>query len=63
MRQRCSPARKCRNVTCPRRSVRQGVCPDHWSELQGDAPAPYPADMVPHSWREKRIRRLYGTAP
>ena len=60
---RCAPERKCRHAQCPRRAVRQGVCPDHWSALWGDRPAPYPSDLVPKSWRERQHRRLYGTAP
>lgn len=60
----CAPSRKCRNMECPRRAVRQGLCPDHWQALWGaDTPAPYPVDLAPKSWREKRHRRLYGVAP
>ena len=59
----CAPHRKCRHQQCPRRAVRRGLCPDHWRDLMGDTPAPYPADLEPHSWRERRARRMFGVAP
>lgn len=56
--------RQCKHLTCERRAVRQGLCPDHWGALWGDGkPAPYPLDLEPKSWRERRHRRLYGVAP
>jgi len=53
---------RCRRHECRRRAVRAGVCLDHWRALWGDQPAPYPSDLKPKSWRERRHRRLYGTA-
>lgn len=54
---RCAPEKKCRHRMCPRRAVRQGVCPDHWTELWGTGHGPWPDDIEPASWRDRYLKR------
>lgn len=52
---------RCRHHQCPRRRVRAGLCPDHWSALMGDRPAPWPADLEPMSREQRAYAARFGT--
>lgn len=53
---------RCRHHECPRRAVRNALCPDHLAEIAGDGPLPWPADLKPQTWRERHLIRRIGTA-
>lgn len=52
---------RCRRDECPRRSVRNALCLDHWHELHGTGYGPWPADIEPESWRDRYLQRT-GTS-
>lgn len=57
---------RCRHIACPMRAIRAGVCLQHWQQLNGTAPAPWPADLKPRTGREYTLRamaRRYTPAP
>lgn len=48
---------RCRHRGCPRRTVRSGVCLDHWQALHGTGYGPWPEDVEPVSWRDRYLKR------
>lgn len=54
---------RCRHHDCPQRRIRSGLCLDHLRALMGDGPLPWPDDLEPTSWRQRRHARGLAPAP